>query len=189
MFKKIKSGVHAFLENNRGVAAVEFALILPVMIAIYIGTVEVTLLLSMDRKASHTASVVGDLVTQYDAMDQATMDDIVQATRQVMGTDNVRDMKITVQSYYKDSGGRVEERGSVSVNGGVAGNYNIGGLNQRVFARDSGIVIARIEYSYKSPTGIFLQGTRKLEETFILKPRRTNYIDFTPKDMTYNLRT
>ncbi|OYX04897.1 MAG: hypothetical protein B7Z15_17290 [Rhizobiales bacterium 32-66-8] len=47
-----------------GVAAVEFALILPIMLLVYIGTVEASVLISMDRKIQSVSGAVGDLVAR-----------------------------------------------------------------------------------------------------------------------------
>lgn len=47
-----------------GVAAVEFALILPIMLLVYIGTVEASALISMDRKVQTVSGAVGDLVAR-----------------------------------------------------------------------------------------------------------------------------
>lgn len=47
-----------------GVAAVEFALILPIMLLVYIGMVEASALISMDRKIQSVSGAVGDLVAR-----------------------------------------------------------------------------------------------------------------------------
>ncbi|MHA6298670.1 TadE/TadG family type IV pilus assembly protein [Devosia sp. CAU 1758] len=49
-----------------GTAAVEFALILPVMLMVYLGTLEAGTLITMDRKVQSVAGAVGDLVARAD---------------------------------------------------------------------------------------------------------------------------
>jgi hypothetical protein len=48
------------------VAAVEFALVVPIMLVLYIGSVEVSLLIAMDRKVQSVAGALGDLVARSD---------------------------------------------------------------------------------------------------------------------------
>lgn len=52
--------------GERGAAAVEFALILPVMLLVYVGTLEASTLITMDRKVQSVAGAVGDLVARVD---------------------------------------------------------------------------------------------------------------------------
>ena len=54
----------AFLREKRGVAAVEFALIVPIMLALYVLTMEVSQAIETTKKVSRMASQVGDLVAQ-----------------------------------------------------------------------------------------------------------------------------
>jgi Flp pilus assembly protein TadG len=60
--------LHALLKRFRhsqvGSAAVEFALILPIMLLVYIGTVEASTLISMDRRVQAVTGTVGDLVAR-----------------------------------------------------------------------------------------------------------------------------
>lgn len=53
-----------FMRNRRGVAAVEFALILPFMLLLYIGTAELTYGLMVNRKMTLSARALSDLVAQ-----------------------------------------------------------------------------------------------------------------------------
>ena len=53
-----------FIKNSQAVAAVEFALIAPILLVLFIGTVEISLLVSVDRKISRTSSAIADLVAQ-----------------------------------------------------------------------------------------------------------------------------
>lgn len=47
-------------------AAVEFALVLPIMLLVYVGTMEASALISMDRKVQSVAGALGDLVARAD---------------------------------------------------------------------------------------------------------------------------
>jgi len=66
-----------FIQNSQAVAAVEFALIAPILLVLFIGTVEVSLLVSVDRKISRTSSAIADLVAQGgDFSDAAGQDEL-----------------------------------------------------------------------------------------------------------------
>ncbi|MGU3469320.1 TadE/TadG family type IV pilus assembly protein [Methylobacterium sp. C33D] len=56
--------IGTFRRNSRGVAAVEFALILPILVAIYFGTAELTRMVGASRKLSLFARTVADLSGQ-----------------------------------------------------------------------------------------------------------------------------
>ncbi|SEP69879.1 Flp pilus assembly protein TadG [Devosia sp. YR412] len=58
---------------DEGVAAVEFALILPVMLLVYIGSMEASTLIAMDRRVQLVAGAVGDLVARADSTISSSM--------------------------------------------------------------------------------------------------------------------
>jgi Flp pilus assembly protein TadG len=68
-----------------GTAAVEFALVLPIMLMLYIGFVEVSALISVDRKLQSSAGALGDLVARSDTSISATLlTDYFQAASGIM---------------------------------------------------------------------------------------------------------
>ena len=60
-----------FGEEVAGVAAIEFAFLAPLMLLMYVGTIEVSSAVSANRKLSRVSSTVGDLITQLDVADYA----------------------------------------------------------------------------------------------------------------------
>ena len=64
-----------FARDRRGVSAVEFALIAPLLITFYFGMAETTQAMMAKRKAAHVASVIGDLVAQDQIVTDAEMAD------------------------------------------------------------------------------------------------------------------
>ena len=58
-----------FAKNEEGVAAVEFALILPIMLAAYMGVVELSQALNADRKMTRATSTIADLASRSPLFD------------------------------------------------------------------------------------------------------------------------
>lgn len=51
-------------DDNRGAAAIEFAMILPIMFLLFVGTIEFGQALAVDRRVTLTASSSGDLIAR-----------------------------------------------------------------------------------------------------------------------------
>ncbi len=85
IYKTIKPLIHfpvtvnKFVKNSQAVAAVEFALIAPLLLLLFIGTVEVSLLVSVDRKISRTSSAIADLIAQQTDLRSSTGEAELQA--------------------------------------------------------------------------------------------------------------
>lgn len=74
-----------FLSARSGIAAVEFALILPVMLLLYIGGVEVSQGVAADRKLQALTTTVGDLVARHSGdVPAATIRDYFAAVMPIM---------------------------------------------------------------------------------------------------------
>lgn len=74
-----------FDRDRSGVSALEFALIAPLMLTIYLGTVEVTQGLAMDKLVKLNAATITNLVAQYTTISTSRdMPDLFAATAQIM---------------------------------------------------------------------------------------------------------
>ncbi len=63
---RIRNQVRRLSLDSKGAAAVEFALIAPLLITLYLGTQEISLALNINKKVGRTSSAVGDLIAQED---------------------------------------------------------------------------------------------------------------------------
>ncbi len=63
---RIRDTLSRLSGDNRGVAAIEFALIAPLLITLYLGTLEISGGLQMNKKVGRAASATGDLIAQLD---------------------------------------------------------------------------------------------------------------------------
>src|SRR6266571_7773864 len=82
--------------DERGVSAVEFALLLPLMLTLYLGAVEVSQGIGADRKVTLTARTISDLVSQVSTINNAGMTNSLNAASAVMAPYSSANLKVTV---------------------------------------------------------------------------------------------
>ncbi len=174
--------VRNFRAAKDGVAAVEFAFIAPLMIALYLGLVEISLIIQADKAVSHATNVAGDLATQVSSMDVDDMEDVFEATLAtlVIKEDKISRVGIEILSFRLLPDGTREEIGNATLGGGVDTPYDPNDIGERLLTVNSGVVVARIQYDYESVTFRFVDAFTNLDETFVLKPRASSDIPFGP---------
>ena len=181
MFKEMlnRTAIRRFIKNQDGLAAIEFAFIAPIMIALYIGLAEISLLVTADRNVSHAASVTGDLATQVETLDVTEVENIFAATLAVMGTNATETARLTIdmRSFEVDTDGAIIEVGYAKLGTGLTTKFDATGVNPTLLNATSGLVVTRVLYNYHSPSREFV-GTPTLSETFMLKPRKSTTIPF-----------
>jgi len=176
---------HFFL-NESGVAAMEFAIIAPMIIGLYLGLAELASALSADRRISHSASVAGDLATQVTSLSESDAEDLVSAVLHVADLRDNNNYILRLQSYYRRPNGNVASEGVIIYRNGSHGGltqYDKNSLSTELLPIGGGIVVASVKHRYE-PFGFkkmdgdeagegFLPTDIELEETFLLKPRRS----------------
>jgi Flp pilus assembly pilin Flp len=84
---RVRRVVGLFLRNATGVSAVEFALVLPVMLVILVGMAELSHAIDNYRKVTLLARTISDLTSQGDTTNpiaNATMTDILASSKVVL---------------------------------------------------------------------------------------------------------
>src|SRR5882672_12765002 len=97
--------VRRLLADKRGVSAVEFAMLLPLMVTLYLGGTEVSQAVAIDRKVTLIARTLGDLVAQATTISNSDMTNILAATTSVITPYQDSKLKITVSSVVVDANG------------------------------------------------------------------------------------
>lgn len=171
-----------FKTDNRGVAAIEFAFIAPIMVAMYFGLAEISLAINSDRSVSHSTNVAGDLVTQTDVVGLNDMENIMEASLAVMNINPARRHLATIElsSFRETFDGTRERIGYARLGPAITkgpANYNPASIDNALINASSGAVVSRVNYSYEPTTFQFMDITT-LGEVFILKPRVSSVIPF-----------
>ncbi len=167
-----------FFRNQQAVAAVEFALITPFMVALWLGSIEIAQVVSADRKVSHASSALADLVTQQTNLTRAEMDDIMDATLAIMAPLDMANLSIRLAGVEIDDDGDTRVVWSESRNGpapAVGGEYEI---PEGLLLPDTFLVVASLTYAHTPATTYAITGTFNLTDQFFLRPRRSAEITY-----------
>jgi Flp pilus assembly protein TadG len=178
----ILRAIRRFAREHRGVSAVEFALLLPVMLTIYLGGSEVTQGITIKRKTTIATRTIGDLVAQDVSVTNAEIAAIFAATAAVLAPYPAANLKIVVSSVAIDNNNVARITWSDATGGATARVPNTTvalptGLNQ--FPNTS-LIWAEAEYTYTPPIGYMITGPMKLNDELFLRPRLVTTITRVP---------
>ncbi|WP_349359357.1 TadE/TadG family type IV pilus assembly protein [Stappia sp.] len=87
-----------FSRDRRGVAAVEFALVLPFMLLLFLGMIDMNSALTVDRKVSQATQSLADLVSQTDRLTNAQINDLLRVSEAVLDPYPSAPLKLVVAS-------------------------------------------------------------------------------------------
>ena len=80
----ILSDLIRFLQDRKGVAAVEFALITPMLLILYLGVTDITQGLAIDRKLGQLAAIVSGQMARETAITENSVQSVIRAGRAIM---------------------------------------------------------------------------------------------------------
>ncbi len=95
-----------FRTDRRGIAAIEFAFLAPVLIIAFIGTLELSEVITVNRKVTHAISTVGDLIGRSETISTTELNNIFDATEAVMSPYPTDRLKIVVATVKADNRGK-----------------------------------------------------------------------------------
>jgi Flp pilus assembly protein TadG len=184
--------VRKFSTNADAVAATEFAIVVPFMLLLYVGGIELANGMAINVKVSATAHSVADMVTQNTSLSRAQMQNILSAATVIIAPYPVTGssgslMSITVSEISSDANGNLTLRWSQSYNGtsfgpgrttltnltvptslnGTAGNAN----NPNNQNDQVSFILGEVSYAYTPNLGYVISGTVNLQDTYWLFPR------------------
>ncbi|WP_193227700.1 TadE/TadG family type IV pilus assembly protein, partial [Aureimonas psammosilenae] len=92
--------------NREGTGAIEFALVLPILLLLYIGGLDVCLAMAAHKKMQHAASVVSDLITRGTSVTSAEIDGMFHLSNAIMKPRAERLSSIKVSGIQIDGNGK-----------------------------------------------------------------------------------
>lgn len=160
-----------FHNDKRGVSAVEFAMLLPLMVTLYIGGVEVSSAIAVDRKVTLVARTLGDLVAQSTSVNATDMTNILNAASSVVQPYSSSLIKVTVSRVDVDGNGVAKVIWSKTKNGTARAPNSTVTLPGALNTANSSLIWAESEYTYTPAMGYVITGTLALKDQIYMRPR------------------
>jgi Flp pilus assembly protein TadG len=189
MLKKLRS-LRRFRRDAKGLAALEFALVLPVMIAMLFGMGELSLAVFCRTSIAQVASTVSDLVAQESTITAADLSNVYYAANTLLYPYypqlSTAKPTIRITSVIWDTAtssttiGKVAwtctQSGSGTLTPASRAIGNTVTFTQPLLASGGSVLMAEVAYSYASPTTQVLTGAILMKDSFYTKPRRVGQI-------------
>jgi Flp pilus assembly protein TadG len=173
--------------DRSGTAAIEFALVVPVMVTLFLGSYETANLVLASMKLEASAETAADLVAQTKVntvLQSADFTNVTNAAKQVLtplpisGTQ----LKIAYASITYSTGTpvidwhfEVNSANPITV-AGVPNNANLANLGNETSGSTDSVIVVKLTYAYTSPISYVLNSSYTLSESAFNRPRYMNCV-------------
>jgi len=171
-----------FRRDERAVAAVEFALIVPFLITLYLGSIEAATLFTVDKRINSISATIGDLVGQWDPDDgeieTADLDNYMDASTGILAPYSTEGIEMIVSLVKVDT-----DTGDTTVlwsraNSGTTPKTendpypDLAATSQmNILSRGGCVIAAEVTYSYKPLLGVVFKTSITFKHTNYFLPR------------------
>lgn len=177
----------AWQADTRGVAAIEFALVAPLMAAMFVGAVEMSQAITVDRRVTQIAGSTADLVARADkTIAQSEISDIMRVGSYIMKPYSATPIRIVLRNVSSSpaNASMTKQSWTCSYNG-TGGTQTCECTNtsfplpaNMVTTNDS-VVVAEVTYDYVPLVFNYIMkhtwggggASYRLSETIYMKPR------------------
>jgi Flp pilus assembly protein TadG len=174
--KTLRAALSRLCRDTRGVSALEFALIAPVLIATYLGAAQMTMAVSADRKVTAATNAVADLVAQDDFLTHAELSDIYAAGDAIIFPNDPTNLSVRITSVRMTVDGDVivdwsEGRGTDPLTTDTLPTMPPG-----LLAPMNSVVMVEMRYPFSGPFPDESGPLLTLSDTAYLRPRRSAWV-------------
>lgn len=175
--QRIAAQINGLKRDDKGIAAVEFALVLPILVIMLLGTVELGQALTIDRRIIQAASSSADLVAQAETIDNNELSTIMNLMESIIEPYDSAPLQINIISVVADAAGDTTVSWSYSKGGGEpyapGSAYSMTGGLANLISPLTSVIVAEVTYNFVPSISYFFPGGFDLTETFYLRPRKS----------------
>jgi Flp pilus assembly protein TadG len=166
----------SFARDRRGISAVEFGMLLPVMITLYLGVVEVSKGVAIDRKVTLTTRTMADLASRVTSINNADMSSLLNASSAVIAPYDQTKVKVVLSSVSIDANGVAKIAWSDTLNGTAHSVGSTVTLPTALNVANTTLIWSEVSYLYSPTFGYVLTGDMNLHDQIYMRPRLSDSI-------------
>jgi len=185
---RMTQALRRFARNRRGVSAVEFALLAPLMIGLYLGCVEISSGVAADRKVSLIAATLGNLTSSCNNSNASAggcpsniistteMNNIFDASKAIVAPYAAANLKMTISCLSIDANKNVTVKWSETRNGTKRTSFAFDSTNSALTVASPTsypilLIYSEVSYNYTPNIGNIITGTLTLSDHMFMSPR------------------
>lgn len=166
------------IRSTGGTVAVEFAFVAPVLIVLFLGTIELCNALTCRQKVTTLASTASDLVAQDATITKSQINDVFSALGAIMYPYATSGSKIIITSVKPDPNhtGQYLVDWSVPYNTTAHAKGSQIGIPAGLTITGSSVIMTEVSYTYTPPSNEIIHAPFTMSDSFYSKPRKGNYV-------------
>ncbi len=167
--------------DTSGLAAIEFAIVAPVMLLAYLGGLELSEGISLKRMVALTAITVTNLVAQYTSISASKdMPDILNASTQVLAPHPANAATVVVTCISIDNTGKATISWSKALNGSARTAGQTIAVPAALDVNNTTLILGEVSYVYTPIIDFLSHGTFTLASSIYMYPRASSTVNLTP---------
>jgi Flp pilus assembly protein TadG len=165
-----------FAGERSGVSAVEFALLLPVMMTLYLGCVEASQGIAAHRKVTITTRALADLSSQYTDITNAEMTNILAAGSAIIAPYAATNLQEVISEISINAQGIASVVWSDTLNGTALSAGQAVTVPSSLAVPNTYLLLAQVQYSYNPTYAYVMTGTLNLTDQIYMHPRQSTSV-------------
>jgi Flp pilus assembly protein TadG len=179
MWLRVRRSALELSEDCRGLAAIEFAMILPLMLVLFFGTVEFSSGIAVDRKVTIMARTLSDLTSQNVSVTTTQLNNIFNASTGIMTPYSTTPVNARIVELYIDSNLVVHSIWSAP--SGASPPSGTITVPTALKIADSYLIYSEVSYTYTPAVGFIMTKTGITMSDFTYtRPRQSRCVYYPP---------
>jgi Flp pilus assembly protein TadG len=176
---RVISAARRFCADARGSSAVEFAVILPMMLVLFFGTVELSNGVAADRKVTLTARTLSDLTSQATQVSDTDISNAFTASTAIMAPYPSGPIKAIISEIAIDATGKATISWSKASNTTAhAVGSTVTTLPPALAVPSTYLIWGEATYTYTPVVGYVMKTALTLGDQFYTRPRQSLCVQY-----------
>jgi Flp pilus assembly protein TadG len=168
--------IASFARDGRAVSAIEFAMLLPVMVTLYLGVVEVSKGVAVDRKVTLTTRTMADLASRVTSINNADMSSLLNASSAVIAPYPPSPLRIVLSAVSIDANGVAKVAWSDTLGGSARAVGSTVSVPSVLAVPSTQLIWSEVSYTYNPTFGYVVTGSMNLSDQIYMRPRLSDTI-------------
>jgi Flp pilus assembly protein TadG len=176
-----------FAASTRGVAAIEFAMMLPVLVVMFLGSIDAGRAIAVYMKVRNATYVLDAITNQYGTIQSTDMSAILGATAVVLAPYSSASVAVTISQIKVSSATKAKVNWSATLNGTALAQKSSISVPANFASCGSYpcyLIYGQVRYTYTPLFGYVFPASINLSDSLYVTPRTSLCILYPPQSIT-----